>query len=197
MQNTLARWFSRIFHPLVISPITLSWMIFLSTNSVQQTLQWAFLALVVVIFPVALWIAYNKYVGRYSSWSVSIRQHRHSLYAFGLGCLILLIIILYLGNGPQIAIACLYAASLAAAAAAVVNRFFTKVSLHSMALTGCAVALFLGHDPISSGFFLVAGFPVGWSRIYLGEHTFSQLLLGVVIGAVSVFIIFPLMVPPA
>ena len=189
---SIARWLSRVFHPLIISPVTLSWLVFRTTSSYRQTIWWTGLALLIVIFPVAIWIGYNKRAGRYSSWSVSIRSHRRSLYIFGLVCLMLLIVALHVWDGPQIAIASLYAAALAAALSALANQFITKISLHSMALVGCATALLLAGDLVTSGVYLMILFPMGWSRIYLGEHSGLQLALGAVIGAASVFLIFPI-----
>lgn len=191
-RTTIARWLSRVFHPLIVSPVTLSWLVFRATGSYRQTVLWTGLALLIVIFPVAVWIGYNKRAGRYSSWSVSIRSHRRSLYIFGLVCLALLIVALYVWDGPQIAIASLYAAVLAAVLSALANQFITKISLHSMALLGCATALFLAGEQVTSYVYLMILFPVGWSRIYLGEHSGLQLALGAFIGAAGPFIIFPI-----
>ena len=187
----IARWLSRIFHPFVISLVAFWLALYLSGSSALQALQWVGLGFLVVIAPLAVVILYNVQSGKFTDLDVSIREHRYKLYSLAFVCFILLIVILNLLNAPRIALGCLYAAVTAIFLGAIINRVFTKVSLHSVASAGSAAVLFVV-SPIPGLILGVIALAVGWARIRLKRHTPGQVLLGWLIAIVCVGAILPL-----
>ena len=187
----IARWLSRIFHPFVISLFTFWLALYLSESSALEALQWVGLGFLVVIVPLTVVILYNVRSGEFTDLDVSIREHRYKLYLLAFVCFILLIVILNLLNAPRIALGCLYAAATAIFFGAIINRGFTKVSLHSVASAGSAAVLFVV-SPIPGLILGAIALAVGWARIRLKRHTLGQVLLGWLIAIICVGAILPL-----
>jgi len=189
-QSKIAGWLSRIFHPFIIVIPTLLLAIYLDTASLLAALQWTAVSVALVIVPVSVFILVNVQAGRYSDVYVSIREHRHSLYLVGGACLLLLLAVLILAGAPRIILACLYAAVMANAIGAVINRF-SKVSVHAAAMAGCATVLFNLSPPIGLALG-AATLIVGWARVHAGHHTLAQVLTGWAIAVVCVAAVFAL-----
>lgn len=191
--DQIARWLSRIFHPFVISLFTFWLALYLSETSALQALQWVGLGFLVVIAPLAIVILYSVRSGQFTDLDVSIREQRHRLYILAFICFILLILILNLLNAPRLALGCLYAAVVAIALGAIINRVLTKVSLHSVASAGSATVLFVV-SPIPGLILGAIALAVGWARVRLKRHTVEQVLLGWLIAVVCVGLILPLFI---
>jgi membrane-associated phospholipid phosphatase len=185
-----AQWLSRIFHPFTIAPVVYWLVMFLSDVPALESLQWTALSFVVVIAPLVAALIYNVRRGRYSDMDVSIREHRYGLYALAILCFLILIALLNLLDAPRIALGCLYAASCAILAGALINRFLTKISLHSVTMAGGAAILFFV-APGAGIALTLATLLVGWARIYLNQHTPGQVLLGWLTAALCVAAILP------
>ncbi|MFQ5433942.1 MAG: hypothetical protein ACE5FD_03615 [Anaerolineae bacterium] len=121
----------------------------------------------IVILPLTLYLIFNVRRGHYSDWSISIREQRHTIYLITGVCFIILVTVFIWAGAPPIALACLYAALPTTVLAGAVNRLVTKISLHAVAMAGCA-------------------------RMQLKRHTIPQTLLGWGIAAGSVMVVFSL-----
>lgn len=189
--HTAAQWLSRVFHPFTIS-LAVFWLtMYLSGTSALESLWWTAVGFIVVIAPLLGAVIYNVRRGRYTDMDVSIREHRYELYALAFVCFAALIVILNLFGAPRIAVGCLYAAALAIAVGALINRAFTKISLHSVAMAGCAAVLFFV-SPAAGAIVSLVALLVGWSRIHLNHHTPGQVLLGWLVAAVCAAIVLPM-----
>lgn len=164
---------------------------YLSGTSALKSLWWTAVGFIVVIAPLLGAVIYNVRRGRYTDMDVSIREHRYELYALAFVCFAALIAILNLFGAPRIAVGCLYAAALAIAVGALINRAFTKISLHSVAMAGCAAVLFFV-SPAAGAILGLVALLVGWSRIHLNQHTPGQVLLGWLVAAVCAAIVLPM-----
>jgi len=188
--DRIARWLSRIFHPFLIVIPTLFLAIYLDTGSLSAAVRWTAVSVALVIAPVSIFILVNLRTGRYSDAYVSIREHRHSLFLVGGACLLLLLTVLMLAAAPRIILACLYAAVIANAIGALINRF-TKVSVHAAAMAGCATVLFSLSPPIGLALG-TATLIVGWARVRARHHTLAQVITGWAIAIVCVTAVFAL-----
>jgi membrane-associated phospholipid phosphatase len=189
--DKVAEAISMIFHPLLIGLPTLIIAMVSRGSSFWGAVLWTILATGIVNLPVALLIGWGVRTGKYSDASVSIRQQRTSVYLVGIACMVLLSIILYFGKAPQIMIACLVAAVVSIILGFGINRY-TKISLHSAAIAGCATVLLLTVPPI--GIFATVCAPlVAWARIHLKHHTPFQILIGWMVPMLSVIVIFQLL----
>ncbi|MBN1975979.1 MAG: hypothetical protein JW918_01150 [Anaerolineae bacterium] len=189
-RTRLARWFSHVFHPFVLSIITLPLTIYLSTGMLWLALLWTVICAATLLLPLATFILIMVKIGRYSDFDVSIREQRTGPYLVAGGGLLLLTAIIILGDAPLISRACIFAAILAAVAAAVINRF-SKVSVHAMTAAGCAIVL-LYLSLLAGLLMATAAAAVSWSRIPLKRHTLPQVITGWVVATASVAIVFAL-----
>lgn len=190
-RNRLARLLSNLFHPFLVSVATLALVIYLDGATLLQAIQWTAVGFGIVILPLTLYLAINVRRGRYSDWSISIREQRYGIYAVAGICFVILVLTFVWAGAPAIALACLAAALATVLVAAVINRLVTKISLHSVAMAGCAAALFWVSPPL--GLFLAAAaLAVGWARMRLKHHTLTQILLGWGLAAGSVIVVFSL-----
>jgi membrane-associated phospholipid phosphatase len=186
----IAGWFSHVFHPFILSVVTLPLTIYLSTGLLGLAILWTAISTAALLLPLAVFIAIMVKIGRYSDFDVSVREQRTGPYLVAGGGLVLLTAIIILGGAPLISRACIYAAILAAAAAAVINRF-SKVSVHAMTAAGCAIVLL--YLSLLAGILMVtAAAAVSWSRIPLKRHTLRQVITGWVVAIASVAIVFSL-----
>jgi membrane-associated phospholipid phosphatase len=79
-----------------------------------------------------------------------------------------------------------------------VNQRYTKVSTHTGVITACVLGLTLsGHLNTPLAYFLGAMVIVltSWARIETHNHTRSQVVLGIIVGAIPVLITFPTLLP--
>lgn len=191
--RTLAQALSWIFHPFVISVPTLWYAADAMTHDAAASTQWTAFFIVIVILPAIVFIALRVWGGQYTDADVSVRQHRFSIYFFSGGCFILGSLLFVLLGAPRILDASLLAAIVALALSILVTTR-TKASVHAGVTAGCAAVLFFVSIPFG---ILVsfAAITVGWARVYLHQHTPTQVILGWVIALVSVAVVFPFFLP--
>lgn len=188
-QDQLARLLSNVFHPFLVSLLTLILVIYLDGTALLDAIKWTAIGFGIVILPLTLYLVINVRRGHYSDWSISIREQRHTIYFLAGICFVILVLAFIWAGAPPIALACLYAALPTVAIAAAINRLVTKISLHAVAMAGCAAALYWVSPPL--GVLLVlAGIGVSWARMRLKHHTLAQILLGWGVAAGSVFVVF-------
>jgi membrane-associated phospholipid phosphatase len=184
----LARWFSRVFHPFVMSVIALLLSIYLETGLLWEAVLWASVSLAVFLLPFSVLILVMVCAGRYSDLDVSIREQRHGLYLVGSVGLFLLVVIFTLGGAPLVSRVSIYAAVFSTAASALFNRF-SKISVHAMVAAGSAAVLsYL--SPLASLFLTAPTALVGWSRVRLKRHTWFQVVAGWSMAVVCVIVVF-------
>jgi len=184
----LAGWISQVFHPFVLSVITLPLTIYLSTGMFWLALLWTVICAATLLLPLAIFILIMVKIGRYSDFDVSVREQRTGPYLVAGVGLILLLAASTFGKAPLIGRACIYAAILAAIVAAVINRF-SKVSVHAMTAAGCAIVL-LYLSLLAGLLMATAAAAVSWSRIPLKRHTLPQVITGWVVATASVVAVF-------
>jgi membrane-associated phospholipid phosphatase len=180
---------SLVFHPFIVIIPTMVIAILQQGNTLWQALFWTALAVCVVILPLVFLIYSGVRSGRYSDPSVSIREQRHILYIAAGIFMVLLLAILVLGKAPLILLACMVSAILTTLVGYVINARFTKLSLHSIGMAGCATVLILTVPVLglAMAFFTPL---VGWARIRLRHHTPLQILVGWMDAVFSVLLIF-------
>jgi membrane-associated phospholipid phosphatase len=187
--DRLAEAISLVFHPLVVVVPTMVVLMLQQGIAPLPSLFWAFLSVCIANLPLAFLIFYGFRSGRYSNLSVSIREQRHSIYAFyGLSIVILLVILVF-GRAPMILTVCWIAAILTTALGYLINQRFTKLSLHSVGMAGCATVLILTIPMLGVVMALFAPL-VGWARIRLKHHTPLQIFIGWAISMLCVLIVF-------
>ncbi len=151
------------------------------------------ISLVIIVLPVTALIALRVHRGRNTDLPVSFRQHRYGKYSFGRGCSILGLVLFIVFAARRIAAASPLAAPVALAMGTLVTTR-RKASVHAGVTAVCAAVLFFVSLPLA----VLAGLAVlalAWARIFLRQHTPTQVALGWAIALVSVAVVFPLFLP--
>ncbi|MBN2116281.1 MAG: phosphatase PAP2 family protein [Anaerolineales bacterium] len=185
----IAKAISDAFHPFVVVIPTMVIAMVAQGSALWQALVWTVLSVCIVILPLLVVIYAGVRSGRFSDASISVREQRSSLYTLAAFLLVLLLVILVLGKAPLILIACLISAVLATVTGFAINQRFTKLSLHSIGMAGCATVLLLVTPWLGLAMVIFA-LLVGWARIRLKHHTPLQILIGWMVSVFSVLIIF-------
>jgi membrane-associated phospholipid phosphatase len=177
-------WLSRVFHPFIVSVVTLWLVMKLSGYNWLISTLWTLLSFAIVILPTLLFILARVRRGRYKDIDVSMREDRPMLYAISGTCMILSIILLVIFQAPVIAQKTLQAGFISIVMGSLVNKFFNKVSLHVLAVAGCAVVLFFV-APIASIALGIVSLLIAWSRLYLSRHTLPEVVWGWLVGVIA------------
>jgi len=93
------------------------------------------------------------------------------------------VIVLYLLNAPLITTVLMFCYFSNTVAVFFINLYW-KISIHSMGVAGPAAALIYLFGFVGILFTLIIPV-VMWSRVYLNEHTLSQVIMGTLIGFLS------------
>ncbi len=187
--DRIAEAVSVVFHPFVVVVPTMVVAMMKLGSTLAQSLFWTLLSIGLVNLPVMILIYVGVRSGRYSDPSVSMREQRKSLYVIGGFFMLLLLTILAWSHAPLILIGCLTSAILATLVGFMINQRFTKLSLHSVGIAGCTTVLLLIFPIL--GIVMVLFMPlVGWARIRLKHHTPLQILIGWIVSALCVLMVF-------
>lgn len=182
-QEQLALWVSRLFHPFVLPVPVVILTARLGGQTWREAFFWGGLMVVLVLVPATLFIFWKVKKGDYTDMDVSRREQRPSLYLLGVCLGVVLLTALHVLHAPPIILLPPYAVITANGVAAVLNHYVTKVSIHAIASAGCA--LILGTVSLPAGVVASAMvLAVGWSRVYLQQHSWQQVLLGWGVGII-------------
>ena len=184
---------STLFTPFYLpTEATVVLMTFSYLNSVSMTLKLALILIVylmTVLFPRIIIYLYRKYHG-WSNHQMSRRERRYVPYIISIVCFSLLLLLLELLHMPHFISAIIAAALLIQIICAIINNWI-KVSTHAAASAGIVSMLF--------AFSLIFNFDAtNWialstllcgcvcsARMILRQHTYHELLLGVITGIIS------------
>lgn len=184
----LAKTLSMLFYPFPVAIVTLFVAIGLTESSWSQAISWTGVSVLIVIVPVGLAILWKLRQGEYKDWDVPIQENRHLLYAITLGGFAILMGVYFMWQAPTVAFVCAYAAIPTLGIAMLINRKWTKISLHATTLAGCVILLWFV-SPIGSLILLLCGLATSWARVYLKRHTVNQVVLGWLVGCPFVGVI--------
>lgn len=188
--NKLAYLMGRIFHPYLICIPTV--LILLGDLPLGETVKWTLLVLSFVLIPLMLASAYMVTQHRRHIYQRSTRGPIYLVFFLSvLACLALLIIF----NAPRILIACFVTLVIWAPIQLLINRYMTKISTHAGVVAACSTGLLLAgklNHPLLVGFLALIVVVTMWSRVETKNHTVPQVLLGFLVGALAVLIVFPL-----
>lgn len=190
--NRLAYWIGQIFHPAIISIPTL--ILVLSDIPLWSALGWTMVVSALVLVPGIGAVFYLRRQGRFAYQ----RATRHPIYIIAWCNVILAFAVVWLFNGPGELLVCLATLAVWLPLQYLINRYVTKISTHAGVAAGCFTGLlFLGKFPeawmVAAGLLIVV--LVSWARVMTKNHTLTQVLLGLFVGAGSAVVVFPLLLP--
>lgn len=179
----------RILHPYWMPIPTL--LVILSDLPLDEALKWSAVVLAITLLPgmIAALLFQNRGYALYK------RKIRGPLYLVGWASVLVCLVVVLQFGAPQVLVACIATLALWLPMQWAVNHWITKVSAHAAVATGCFVALvLLGKvaNPVLGLIVLGIVITTLWGRVVTRNHTIAQVLLGVLIGALPVLIVFPL-----
>jgi membrane-associated phospholipid phosphatase len=178
-KEQIAKWISVCGHPFLFSPVVallVGGFLFGPVESV--------IGLATVIFfcllPASIYILWKVRVGDWSDLDVSARKDRPHLFFVGLAFLLLTVLVLWVTGQPGVYARGCLAAIILVMIGWFLNRWL-KPSMHAgfAMLTACSLW------PLSVRLSLVAilfAIAVGWSRVQLRRHTWSEVGVGLFLG---------------
>lgn len=194
----VARWISAIVHPIAFPLLTLGLAAYFSTNgSLLKSIQYVVLALLLTSLPVSIVVAVQVLRRKWTDLDVSVRRQRYALYPIGIACMLALTVTLSYIGAPSIVVRSAVAFGLANIVDGLINLAY-KVSAHATGAAACAVIFWAAVPASLWGLSLaatIAALLVGWSRVVLKRHTTGQVLLGWVVGALSVLLSLRISLP--
>jgi membrane-associated phospholipid phosphatase len=186
--NRLAYWLGILFHPASVMFVTL-WLL-LDDLPLSESLTWMSLIAAIILIPGFTTIALLKRKERYTYQ----RSSRLPLYLVAWFSVLAALALLWLQEGPRILLISLTTLAFWLPVQLGINHFFTKISTHLAVISGCfAALLFLGELTgivwLSLG--IAAILITAWARLKTKNHTLVQVLLGILVGAGMVLLVFP------
>jgi hypothetical protein len=169
-------------HPLVF--VTISVGIVLATQLASRRAIGLIGALfLAVIAPTGVLLFLGVRSGRWRDADVSVREERKRFYPIAIPLSALGTIVMWLANAPRYILRGGEITLLLLIAAAITNHW-SKISLHTLFATYCAVILFRVNLFCGSAALILAAL-VFWSRLFLSRHTIFENISGVALGAVG------------
>ena len=152
-------------------------------ESAAQPLSGALTLALASMLPVAVLIVRQVRRGRWGNVDASNVRERPILFVVTLAAMAAVLGWLLLTNPQSFLIRGLLVTGAMVAVSAVITRW-VKVSLHMAFAAMAATVLTVARSPV--GYVLLAVVPVlGWSRVALGRHRWSEVLLGAALGALA------------
>ena len=182
----IARSISLIFHPFLVSPLAIVLILWLDQGRLASAIGWAGLCAAFVVAPGMIYLRRKLTQKEFTDADVSVQEHRYGFYLFGAACMIICFLVLIWLKAPTILIVSFTAALVSLVAAAIINRYWTKISIHTGTMAGVTVLAGYYSWPlaIALGLGVLA---VSWARLVTKRHTLQQAILGWLIAGICVF----------
>lgn len=187
--NSIAYTIGLVSHPAVIAILTL--VLILQDLSIKQMLFWTALISSVILIPTFTTIAYLRQRNRHTY----ERGTRKPIYIIAWVSVIVCFFIVLFFDGPREMAICMATLAVWLPLQLMVNHYITKISAHAAVASGCYMALILFNQLNSALIIigLVTILSIAWARLTTKNHTVLQVALGILVGAGSVLIVFPIM----
>lgn len=186
MKNKFARIISTIFVPPSFTIIVYLIFAFTIETTVQESLTVFLVALIFgFILPIAMFVLMRK-KKMISDNDAMIKDQRTLPYLIAIIFYLVGLIILIFAEVSRISIAFWFCYITNTIITIIINKYW-KISAHSMGASGAAAALFFTFG-WSSFVAMIITLLVGWSRIELKCHTISQVIAGILLAFISVYI---------
>lgn len=179
----------RILHPYWMPLPTV--LVILSDLPLVEALAWSAVVLILTLLPGMIVASLFQKRGH----ALYKRKIRGPLYLVGWASVLVCLVVVLQFDAPQVLVACIATLAVWLPMQWAVNNWVTKISAHAAVATGCFFALILlgkVANPLLGLIMLAVVVIMLWARVVTRNHTISQVLLGILVGALPVLIIFPL-----
>ncbi len=180
----VARTISQVFHPVILSVLSIFIVGVMGVTPLLDGLMWAFLCTILQVAPPTIFFMVRFRQGAYTDDDVSDRTQRNELYLFGMVTVLVGVALLMLLKAPLPFIALLSSAALLNGTSWVINLFW-KISIHSAGIGSSATIASIYSEPLGLLLWLGA-ISLGWARLRTRNHTLMQVIAGLLLSAVCV-----------
>jgi membrane-associated phospholipid phosphatase len=188
MRETLARLTTNVLNPFLASFIVMVLLAFRGTAGTLEAIKWASISVALSILPVLGAVLYLVWQKKLDGVFVNPRQQRTVVYLLAsvLGAVGWLV--LRYGGGPEL-LEDTFAAGLVAIVVFMIINLFWKISLHTAFMSGAVAVLIIVHG-LAAAWTIVLLPLVAWARMALKQHTVVQVVVGAVLAAAIVIVVF-------
>ena len=190
MKETLARLITNVFNPFMVGFVIIVLLAFEGTDTTADALKWAAISLALSVLPVLAAVIFLVRRKKLDGIFENPRGQRIGVYALALALGILGWWLLCYLNAPE-GLEATFAAGAAAVLVFAVINIFWKISVHAAFLAGAIVILIIIYGTAGAWSILLLP-PVIWARVELKQHSWLQTIIGAVIAAAVVILVFGL-----
>jgi membrane-associated phospholipid phosphatase len=183
----IGRQLSRIFHPITMNMLTFLLAGYFGLEQ-PKGLAWAVACILTLVIPPTAFYTIRLRQGAYGDEDVSIRQQRNELYVFGFVWLVVASAALIPLGLPYALLAVLVVALTQGVIGGIINLFW-KISVHAASVATAATVAIVYMRTLGIILWICA-VAVGWARVRTNNHTPLQVLMGFLIAATTVFVVF-------
>lgn len=174
LADKLADIVAHVFHPLFITWFLGFLFLYLADLGMETSLRWVLVFGGITVVPIGLFLYFHP---TYTIRARNGKEKRNLLYLIGFLELVVVGIVLYRFNGPEI-LKTGYAGAMATLIlGGLLNWRYTKASVHVGVMSGFATATFFVSPTVGIGLFSLVGL-VAWARVQANKHTLIQVVLG-------------------
>jgi membrane-associated phospholipid phosphatase len=188
MRETLAKLTTNALNPFLASFVVMVLLAFRDTASTGEALKWASVTIVLSVLPVLGVVLYLVKIKKLDGVFVNPRQQRTALYLLAIGLGAIVYVVLRWCGGPK-SLEAVFAAGLAAVIVFMIVNLYWKISLHTAFIAGAVAVLIIVYG-VAAAWTVVLLPPVAWARITLNQHTAVQVVMGAIISAAIVTVVF-------
>ena len=188
MRKQIANLTSNILNPFLVSLVVVLLLSFGSTSSTLDALKWSLILIAVSILPVFSVILYLARHGRIESIFTNIRRERTKIYVVASVCAGASCVILHYLEAPLVLVATSVAGLSAVVLFMGVNLWW-KISLHTAFIAASVTLLVILYESIAVVTVVLLPL-VAWSRIELEHHSAAQAVIGALLAASIVVVVF-------
>ena len=176
MRERLAKLASNILNPFLVSVVVIVVLAFQTASSTADAVKWVLIAIALSVLPVFIAVIYLVHRKRMDGFFANPREQRNDVYILAsvlgaIGCGILWYV-----KAPELLTVSFTAGLISIVIFMAINRFW-KISLHT-AFTAASVAVLIIVYGATAAWTCVFLPLVGWARIELKQHSFTQVIVG-------------------
>ncbi|HSK74627.1 MAG TPA: hypothetical protein VK892_23205 [Pyrinomonadaceae bacterium] len=181
-----ARIISVLGHPFVLLPFTVFIVAFYELPPAR-----AFTVGIITVFatvvPLLFIIRRKVAAGKWADHDISVPAERRDFYPIVIAVVAISCLVFWFLDFPRPLLIGIFISLILLLAAMFINRR-SKISLHLIFITYCAIALTAVSFWVSASLILLA-VALGWSRVVLERHSLTQVLSGALLGGFAGFIL--------
>jgi len=186
LTSQIARIISTLFVPPSFTIIVFTIFAFTLETEVVKTIVTILVAFILGFAAQIILFVYLRKQGKIVDLDATIKEERTYPFLISVGFYLVGLIILILFKINPISIAFWFCYVSNTLVTIIINKYW-KISAHAMGVTGPLAAITYAFGPMTLVFSIII-FLVGWSRIQLKVHTFSQVIAGILFAFASTYI---------